>query len=137
MAQPMHCDWQGHTDALADVLVTQIVTGDTSAWCFPHYVEISRAAVATFDDEVAKVEAADDAALARLEAEGQAADTEADAILPDQASEAPSAGTFPDDQPAGQEGPEPEPDSLGGQATDQQRPADDGAAIPVTEATPG
>jgi hypothetical protein len=52
-AQAIHCDWEGHLDALADVMVTRLENGDTTAWCFPHYVEISRAAVDTFDAAIA------------------------------------------------------------------------------------
>lgn len=59
MAQPIHCDWTGHLDALADVMVTNMANGDTSAWCFPHYVEVCRATVETFDQGVAEAEAAE------------------------------------------------------------------------------
>src|SRR6266540_4366806 len=44
MAQAIHCDGPGETH-LADVLVSRIDNGDTTAWCFAHYVDVCRAVV--------------------------------------------------------------------------------------------
>lgn len=40
MAQPIHCDHQGSDPHLADQLISRLATGDTTAWCDPHYLEV-------------------------------------------------------------------------------------------------
>jgi hypothetical protein len=84
MAQAIHCDVHGR-DHLADVLVSQIATGDTMAACFLGYVELARALVADSDVRDA-AEAASSAAdtVAGVDpdqAEVDATDAEAEARL--------------------------------------------------------
>lgn len=63
MAQPIHCDVHGQ-DHLADVLVSQLATGDTMAACSAGYLELCRAYVEAA--EAAEREATDAAALDQL-----------------------------------------------------------------------
>ncbi len=45
MAQRIHCDYTG-CGRLADVMTSRLADGDTTAWCFEHYVAVCQAVVA-------------------------------------------------------------------------------------------
>lgn len=71
MASPIHCDVHGQAH-LADVLVSQLASGDTMAACSEGYLELCRAFVAQAEAQAAAAEADATAADAadRLEAAG-------------------------------------------------------------------
>lgn len=117
MAQPIHCDDQANPQHPADVMVSQLANGDTTAWCFTHYVDVCRAVIATVEETVAEAAATDQDALARLEAvEAPTGDEEPGAYaMADAAGFQGQAG--PDDGPAGEAGPEPVQEGLGGTET--------------------
>lgn len=71
MAQPIFCDAEGERH-YADALVSRIETGDVSAWCDAHYIEVCRAILDAVD--AAEIAATDAAALAALGDAGPAAD---------------------------------------------------------------
>lgn len=76
MAQPINCDYAGEVHP-ADVLVSRLGDGETTAWCDPHYIEVARAIVDAV--EAAERQATDEAALAQL---GVAADGQPETIHP-------------------------------------------------------
>lgn len=51
MANPIHCDWAG-CELLADVMVSRLSDGETTAWCGAHYVGIAQAVVSAAEDVV-------------------------------------------------------------------------------------
>lgn len=65
MAQPINCDGAGEGHP-ADVLVSRLDNGETTAWCDLHYIEVCRAIVDAV--EAAERDATDAAALAQLAA---------------------------------------------------------------------
>ena len=123
MAQPIHCDATGLDQHPADVLISQLATGDTSAWCFPHYVEACQAVIETVRETWAEAAAADTAAADRLEGTapgpGESATAEAD---PPGSQEAPAA-TGPDGGPDRPAGDQPQEESLGSPAPDGEAAA--------------
>lgn len=66
MAQPIHCDGPGDQHP-ADVMLSMLVDGTTMAWCMTHYVDAARMLVEMTDAPGPDDQAAEDAALARLE----------------------------------------------------------------------
>lgn len=110
MAQPITCDVH-ERQHLADVLVSQIATGDTMAACGPGYLELCRALVEAAD--APEVEASTADALARLEG------VVSDAGLP--TSPESSAA---DDQPA-------EPPTSGARRPENAEPDADATPEPV------
>jgi len=117
MAQAVHCDHQGSDTHLADVLVSQLANGDTTAWCFTHYVDVCQAVLDTV--AATEAEAAQAAADANARLEGVTPPAGQDE--PEEVTSAGLAGfsdpTGPDDAGAGQEGPEPVQEGLGGTET--------------------
>lgn len=117
MAQAIHCDGEGHREALADVMVSRLENGETTAWCFDHYIELCRSMVVAADaaaaELAAQAEADESAAEAtrRLElvAERQAAKAGESAGSPEAAG--------PDGGSAGPAGDESLQGGLGGPET--------------------
>jgi len=112
MAQAIHCDGEGHLEVLADVMVSNLANGDTSAWCFAHYVDVSRALVDTFDQAVAEKEAAEVAArlegITPPEGSDQAPDAGGSEVPAELPADDPE-GTATAELPGGPEAPEPAP----------------------------
>lgn len=140
MAQAIHCDGEGHRDAMADVLVSRIENGDTSAWCMDHYVELCRAVVETF--EAAEREATEAEALARLETAGAAAQAKAGPgpELYDPSEGSPDPVPDPGVQTFRQEGDESVQEGVGGtetgaspEAAPESAPDVDGAPGPSSD----
>lgn len=117
MAQAIHCDGEGHRDAAADVLVSRLENGETSAWCFDHYVEVCAAIVATVEQARAEAAAADTEALARLEAVGAAQAGKAGDVDPEAEAEPGPGGEFPLDGVTGPAGDVADQAGLGGPET--------------------
>ena len=113
MAQPIHCDDTANPQHPADVMVSQLANGDTTAWCFTHYVDVCRAVIATVEETVAEAAATDQDALARLEGVTPPADDDLVAELEERFRGTPALQSGPDDGPAGEAGPEPVQEGLG------------------------
>lgn len=114
MAQPVHCDIQGQEPHLADVLVSQIANGDTTAWCFTHYVDVCQAVLDTARETAAEAARTDQEAEARLEGAQPGAGEEP--VHPE-AGDGPAfqpSQPGPDDGPAGEAGDQPEQAGLAG-----------------------
>lgn len=117
-AQPVHCDIQGQDPHLADVLVSQIANGDTTAWCFTHYVDVCQAVLDTARETAAEAAATDQEAADRLEgvtAPDQSAVIEGE---PQAAPTGPAEPAGPDGGPGGEAGDQPDQEGLAGSPGD-------------------
>ena len=128
MAQPIHCDAQGFDPHLADVMVSRVADGDTTAWCFNHYVLVCQSVIDAATEAQAMADQADREAADRLEGTapgaGEAPAAEAD---PPGSQEAPAA-TGPDDGPDRPAGDPPQEESLGSPAPDGEEAAESATA---------
>lgn len=120
MAQPIHCDDTANPQHPADVMVSQLANGDTTAWCFTHYVDVCRAVIATVEETVAEAAATDQDALARLEAVSAPADQETPPGELPASGEASVDSPFPGDPWPGEAGPEPVQEGLGATETGEE-----------------
>lgn len=118
MAQPVHCDFTGQESHLADVLVSQIANGDTTAWCFTHYVDVCQAVLDTAQAAVAEAAQADQEATARLEGSQPGPGETDSGDGPPAAPTEPDAATGPDDGPPGTSGDQSTEAGLGGPEAD-------------------
>src|SRR5437868_14011443 len=120
MAQPVHCDMQGTEAHLADVLVSMIANGDTSAWCFTHYLDVCQAALDTATEAAAFAASQDQEAVDRLAGAtpgpGEATADETAQAAPT----APAEPTGPDGGPSGEAGDQPDQAGLGGRAAGRE-----------------
>lgn len=136
MAQAIHCDTTDHADVLADVMVSQTANGDTSAWCFPCYVEVCRQVVETVEATVREATAAEaEARLAGVtppDGSDQEPDGSSDTPGPGQVSGPPDLGV----SSFHPEGDQPVQEGLGGPETgDPGQPPSEPA--PAGSAAPG
>lgn len=69
MAQPFPCDYEGCPN-LADVIISRVADGETQTWCDLHFLAMCQAIVDNLEAQA--VVAGDDAAIALLEAAGEA-----------------------------------------------------------------
>ncbi len=69
MAQPFPCDYEGCPN-LADVIISRVADGETQTWCDLHFLAMCQAIVDNLEAQATM--AGDDAAIARLEAAGEA-----------------------------------------------------------------
>lgn len=134
MAQAIHCDFEGHREGLADVMLSQLENGDTSAWCYPHFIAYC-AAVMEQAEQQADAAAIEQrlAAVEGVQAPPQAA--EQTALDQETAEPMPAGAEFPPDgQPDHPAGVEPEPEGLGGPQTGQGGEAEESATPELTPA---
>ena len=124
MAQAIRCDIQGEPDHLADVLVSQIANGDTTAWCFTHYVAVCQAVLDSAAEAEAQAAQAAQEAADRLAGSAPGPGEVSGPETPEAEPGAPSPSPEPADGSGGAEGDQPDQEGLGGQeAGDRQEAA--------------
>lgn len=141
MAQTIHCDGTDHRDVPADILVSRIANGDTSAWCNDHFLEFCLAVVQAAEAAEAELRSTDQAALANLEGSGPGPGAAASDGDPDALGAGFPGAAEPDDGPGGQAGPESVQESLGATETGEggeeaPEPAADALAQPGGSSEP-
>lgn len=117
MAQTIHCDGTDHRDVPADILVSRIANGDTSAWCNDHFLEFCLAVVQAAEAAEAELRSADQASLANLEGSAPGPGELADDGDQDASASGFPGAAEPDDRAGDPAGPESVQEGLGATET--------------------